>query len=584
MSVVCQKNYTITVHGNCPKPAPLGWTCPSPSGKEISWPDGFGPIFADDANRVAAESDDGVNQIAMIDFTIPVPAVDYYLAGPTVGAVSHGMFYDWEVGKIISLTRNGAFPLNFYTLSIFDPITGLIVDIALPELATGTTGWFATFSKVIDQSGKVAMVCSSSDGHPNVIYLINTSADTVLTHAIGPGTTPANSSCYCCATKQVATYRNASPFPVVEFYSNSTLALENTWAFSGVGFPDRNGQGLIYVDSVGKLAILGTFNGDIINYLEPTNGAVLSTITTPDNITAGAIFYDFARDSIMVCAKTPPADTIYSYNATTQALKCTTQRVADISFPFWIFARHSDGLPYCLDAGGSNLIHELSSFSVTAYYTLDSVAPVSGDVMDSVAGLHMFKQPGVQSPTVPALISNGLERADLAHTAYTTGLVAALAYPDTGGWSEFGWFKILGQGSANVGSELVAGVGNGSIFIDVGNTDNPANVEVSWTDAAFQSVQTYIPLSTGAWHFFHLYYDPVAHKVGISFDNGAATLTGTGVSFTPQINGVWDFFGPLVSFGVDVVWDEIGLKLDRKLTSAEQAFLYNSGAGRTWPL
>lgn len=225
-----------------------------------------------------------------------------------------------------------------------------------------------------------------------------------------------------------------------------------------------------------------------------------------------------------------------------------------------------------------------SSLTVTAYYTLDSAAPVSGDMVDSVAALHMFKQPGVQSPNVAALISNGLERTDALHTAYTTGLVAALHYPDTGGWSEFGWFKILGQGSANVGSELVAGVGNGSIFIDVGNTDNPANVEVSWTDAAFQSVQTYIPLSTGAWHFFHLYYDPVAHKVGISFDNGAATLTGTGVSFTPQINGVWDFFGPLVSFGVDVVWDEIGLKLDRKLTSAEQTFLYHSGAGRTWPL
>lgn len=225
-----------------------------------------------------------------------------------------------------------------------------------------------------------------------------------------------------------------------------------------------------------------------------------------------------------------------------------------------------------------------TSLTVTAYYTLDSAAPVSGDMVDSVAGLHMFKQAGVQSPNIPALISNGLERADAAHTAYTTGLVAALPYPDTGGWSEFGWFKINGQGSANVGSELIFATFFASIFIDVGNTDNPGNVEVSWTDGSFQSVQTYLTVSTGAWHFFHLYFDPVSQKIGISIDNGAPTLTGVAVSWPASAKSVWDFFGPLVSFGVDVVWDEIGLKLDRKLTSAEQTFLYHSGAGRTWPL
>lgn len=225
-----------------------------------------------------------------------------------------------------------------------------------------------------------------------------------------------------------------------------------------------------------------------------------------------------------------------------------------------------------------------SGLNPTAYYTLDSAELVTGDLIDSVAGLHMFKQAGVASPNVPALISNGLQRTLLLNTAYTTGLVAALAYPNTGGWSEFGWFKINSQGPVNVGSELVMSVGNGSIFIDVGSTNNPQNVEVSWTDAAFQSVQTYIPMTLGVWHFFHLYYDPVAHQVGISFDNGAPTLTGVGVSFTPNAANVWDFFGPLVFAGADVTWDEIGLKLDRKLTSAEQTYLYNAGAGRTWPL
>lgn len=224
------------------------------------------------------------------------------------------------------------------------------------------------------------------------------------------------------------------------------------------------------------------------------------------------------------------------------------------------------------------------TLTVTAYYTLDSAQAVTGDLIDSVAGLHMFKQPGTASPNIPALISNGFERQDALNTAYTTGQVAALAYPDTGGWSMFGWFKINSEGPCNVGSELVMSVGNGSIFIDAGSTSNPGNVEISWTDANFQSVQTYVVATTGAWHFFHLFYDPVSQQVGISFDNTAATLTGVGVSFTPNATNVWDFFGPFVSTGISVTWDEIGLKFDRKLTSAEQTYLYHSGSGRTWPL
>lgn len=224
------------------------------------------------------------------------------------------------------------------------------------------------------------------------------------------------------------------------------------------------------------------------------------------------------------------------------------------------------------------------AFTVAAYWTLDSAQPVSGDLIDSVSGLHMFKQPGTASPNVPALISNGLERTLTFNTLYTTGQVAALAYPNTGGWSFFGWFRINGQAAINVGSEMNMGVGNGSLFIDVGSTSNPGNVEVSWTDPLFQSVQTYFNISTGQWHFFHLYYDPVAQQVGISFDNNAPTLTGAGVSFTVNATGLLDFFGPLIVAGVDVTWDEVGVKLDRKLTLTEQSYLWNAGSGRTWPL
>lgn len=256
---------------------------------------------------------------------------------------------------------------------------------------------------------------------------------------------------------------------------------------------------------------------------------------------------------------------------------------ADGDYPFTVTLLNAAGQTVC----AKNFTLTLGSgLTVTAYYTLDSSDVITGDLIDSVAGLHMVKQPGLQSPNVPALISNGLQRSDSFNSAYTTGNVAALAYPDTGGWSVFGWFNLDVNvvPVVGVGAELVLGVGNGSIFIDVGNAANPQPVEVSWTDANFQSVQTYFNVSLHQWHFFHLYYDPVSQKLGISLDNAAPTLTGVGVAFTPDVIGVWDFFGPTVSVGLNTIWDEIGLKLDRKLTSAEQTFLWNNGNGRTFPL
>lgn len=262
----------------------------------------------------------------------------------------------------------------------------------------------------------------------------------------------------------------------------------------------------------------------------------------------------------------------------TGVISGTPTDVAD-DYPITVRLLNASGQTVC----SKNFTLTLGAgLTATAYYTLNS-ADGSGNLIDSVASLPMFKQAGLASAYVPALISNGIERTDTLKTQYTTGLVAALPYPDTGGWSEWGWFKILGQGSASVGSELIFATFFSSIFIDVGNTDNPGNVEVSWTDSLFQSVQTYLTVSTGNWHFFHLYFDPVTQKIGISIDNGAPTLTGTGVVWGVSAKSVWDFFGPSVSFGLDIVWDEIGLKLDRKLTSAEQTALWNGGAGKTYP-
>lgn len=224
------------------------------------------------------------------------------------------------------------------------------------------------------------------------------------------------------------------------------------------------------------------------------------------------------------------------------------------------------------------------SLNLTAYWTCDSVAPVSFDLVDSVTGLHLFYISGIANPTPPGLISNGIQRTPGFNASFDSGNVARLAYPNTGGMSFFGWFKIITPDTCAIGPELNLNTGAANITIEIANTNNPQNLHVYWNDANSQTNDLYFPVTTGAFHFFHLFFDPVAQKFGVSIDNGAPTLDGTGVAFAVTPTGEFNFTGPIASTVADVIWDELGIKLDRKLTSAEQTFLYHSGAGRTWPL
>lgn len=96
-----------------------------------------------------------------------------------------------------------------------------------------------------------------------------------------------------------------------------------------------------------------------------------------------------------------------------------------------------------------------------------------------------------------------------------------------------------------------------------------------------------IVLSTGTWYFIHLFHDTTLNKMGFSVNNGAETYA----SFTPTITAAVSGMVALYQSGFfsvlgpnDYLVDETIVRLDSKFTAAQLAYLYNGGAGRTWPI
>lgn len=220
---------------------------------------------------------------------------------------------------------------------------------------------------------------------------------------------------------------------------------------------------------------------------------------------------------------------------------------------------------------------------VEAYWTLNET---TGDRVDSVNGLHLFLVGFPVSDGVPALISNGLLTTDVFNGDYDTFNSSQLRLQSNTGFSSFGWFKINGHAAVARGPLIAINFTGGQrLYLDLANSNNPGNVHIYWQDSLFNSNDLYTNVTEGAFHFFHAFYNPSTTRVGYSIDNGAQVLDAPGAIFASGATGDYQLLPANAAVApISVLIDEVGLRLDRMLTSAEVTFLYNSGAGRTWPL
>lgn len=217
--------------------------------------------------------------------------------------------------------------------------------------------------------------------------------------------------------------------------------------------------------------------------------------------------------------------------------------------------------------------------NITAYWTLNE-STGSTNRLDSTGGNSTLIPTGVTAPGVPALISNGVQFTGVfgGNSYSTQALAPAISYVAGNSLSFWGWFKINSLGNIAGNGTLVAYDSfQCSIFLAAGSLTDPQPMAISSTLGT-----VYVPVSLGAWHFFHLFYDHSILQFGYSLDNGPEVLL-PGTIDPVSSGGDFELRQGFVLNG-DVIFDEVGLLTTSKLTPAQVTYLYNGGAGRTWPI
>lgn len=91
----------------------------------------------------------------------------------------------------------------------------------------------------------------------------------------------------------------------------------------------------------------------------------------------------------------------------------------------------------------------------------------------------------------------------------------------------------------------------------------------------------------GTWTFFHIWFDPADNKFRLDINNSGVPIvspdTFTILSTAGQNGQTFCQVPSELGTGFNASYDEFGFKLNRILTPAERAFLFNAGAGQTWP-
>lgn len=203
--------------------------------------------------------------------------------------------------------------------------------------------------------------------------------------------------------------------------------------------------------------------------------------------------------------------------------------------------------------------------SAQMWWTLDNPAPDLN--VDSVSGdLVNFTEFGAGAKSaVPAIISNGVE--------ITTGVVifnqagSSLDYAGVG-FSMCFWMQ-----------RTPASSGDGFIYQWNGTVphflswDSDGNILMDMAGPF-----AFAPAAIGVWAFYCFAYDQTTQELKASIDGAAFTSFGA-VGAAGLVND-----NPFVQFGNNgAIFDEIAL-FPLALSQVQKDFLYNGGAGRTFPV
>jgi hypothetical protein len=233
-----------------------------------------------------------------------------------------------------------------------------------------------------------------------------------------------------------------------------------------------------------------------------------------------------------------------------------------------------------------------SSISILAYWTLDNAVPALNT--DQVTGdpVQLLTVFGNVATAVPAIVSNGVQWGGAAAFGNCQGIVFQQSNNIASNGSGISFAFWINMKSAVLGF-IGANTALFSYYPNIGDlssklewTGEPAaagNGDININASTFPFA---LPLEDG-WHFCVVAVSATG-DVSASIDGAALTALGNGgpIVAAPAATAQWSFnIESVLTSGAGVFYliDEAAL-FAGALNNTQVAYLWNGGAGRSWPL
>lgn len=229
-----------------------------------------------------------------------------------------------------------------------------------------------------------------------------------------------------------------------------------------------------------------------------------------------------------------------------------------------------------LDPSASSLASELK-----AYWKMDAASGTNEP--DSKSSTTLAQNNTVGSTTGKIGTARLFVRSSVQYLSAADNADIALGDFD---WTIAGWFKLTNKSNAKTFlSKRDGGTAGTQEFTFVYDSTPDRLLFILWNNSTTNnsvSADNFGSPALDTWYFVVIYHDNTNNRIGIRVNNGTAnttTLTVTPWAGTAGFKCGCQLTSPTVC--LDGAIDELG-KWNRLLTDAEQTYLYNSGAGRTY--
>jgi len=213
-----------------------------------------------------------------------------------------------------------------------------------------------------------------------------------------------------------------------------------------------------------------------------------------------------------------------------------------------------------------------------------------GNRVGQIQGLLLVPQFGQAVPGVVGKINNAAKLTNKSFPNPTLSTDSPFYRPELKnlgtGFSICGWANITDGNQTIVFLGFYDSSDNtlGYVFIDASAGSFQTTVSGSdYNNVSFTVHQTDSPPPPGTWFFYRVWYDILSSRIKIQVNNGTIAQSAATLSFSSSPKGYIsissDSFAGAGSF---MLVDEMGLWMPA-LTDDQATFLYNSGAGRTYP-